>query len=198
MENEQELIERLKQRDSRAFKTLVEEHRDRVYNTCLGFLHNSEDAEDTAQEVFMQVFDAIDTFHGESSLTTWIYRIATTKSLELIRHHKRKKRWAFFQSMMSRDEKEPDEMEGGDFFQHPGIVLEQKERAAILMKEIGKLSENQRVAFTLHKIEGLSYEEISEVMETSVSAIESLIHRATKNVRKQLYDFYRNEKGSDI
>ncbi|MFH5884133.1 RNA polymerase sigma factor [Halalkalibaculum sp. DA3122] len=193
MENEEALIEQLKQRDSHAFKTLVEKHKDRVFNTCLGFVHNREDAEDLAQEVFIQVFDSIETFREEASLTTWIYQIAVAKSLELIRYRKRKKRWAFFRSMMNKEGKDPDRLAVDHYFEHPGLALEQKEQANILMKEIEKLTENQRVAFTLQKIEGLSYKEIADVMETSVSAVESLIYRATKNLRKQLYDYYSNE-----
>lgn len=193
MENEEALIERLKQRDSQAFQTLVEEQKDRVFNTCLGFLHNPEDAEDVAQEVFIEIFDSIDTYREEASLATWIYRIAVTKSLELIRYRKRQKRWAFFESL-KRNNDEPDEMAGDDPFVHPGVALENKERAAILFREIDKLAENQKTAFVLHKVEGLAYKEIAEVMETSLSSVESLIYRARQNLQKQLHDFYKNDQ----
>lgn len=191
MENE-EFVGRLKRRDAGAFRALVEEHKDRVYNTCVGFLHQKEDAEDLAQEVFIQVYDSIDTFREDSSLATWIYRIAVNKSLELIRHRKRKKRWAFFESLMNPGG-EPDEVRGDEFFVHPGIELERKERAEILFREIEKLPENQKVAFTLHKVEGLAYREIAAVMDTSLSAVETLIHRAKKNLQKQLYAYYNEE-----
>ncbi|MDR8391519.1 RNA polymerase sigma factor [Aliifodinibius sp. S!AR15-10] len=191
MENEQQLIERLKERDSQAFKTLVEEQKDRIYNTCLGFLHNHEDAEDTAQEVFITVFDSIDSFRNEASLATWIYRIAVTKSLELIRYRKRKKRWSFFEAVAN--EGNPDRVSAQDMFEHPGVALENKERSAILFREIDKLTENQKTAFILHKVEGLAYKEIADVMETSVSAVESLIHRAKTSLRKQLHKFYKDE-----
>lgn len=192
MENEDALIARLKQRDSQAFKTLVEGYKNRVYNTCLGFLHNHEDAEDMAQEVFIQVHDSIDDFCGDSSLATWLYRIAVNKSLELLRYRKRQKRWAFFQALMG-DSREPDDVSGEDPFVHPGIALENKERAAVLFREIDKLPENQKTAFLLHKVEGLAYKEVARVMETSLSAVESLIHRARKNLRNQLADYYNNE-----
>lgn len=191
-EYEEEFIGRLRSRDPKAFRKLVERHKDRVYNTCLGFLHNRQDAEDMAQEVFIQVYEAIETFRGESSLATWIYRIAVTKSLELIRHRKRKKRRAFFESLKRGDD-DPDEVSGEEFFVHPGIALEQKERAEILFREIGKLPENQKVAFTLHKVEGLAYKEIAEVMETSLAAVEALMHRAKKNLQKQLHEYYCDE-----
>ena len=69
-------------------------------------------------------------------------------------------------------------------FNHPGVVLDKKEDAATLFEVINKLPENQRIAFTLHKVEGLSYQEVSEVMKTTVSSVESLMHRAKNNLRK--------------
>jgi RNA polymerase sigma-70 factor (ECF subfamily) len=185
-----EFVEQLKLGNERAFKKLVELYKDRVYNTCLGFLHQREDAEDIAQEVFVQVWNSIGDFKGEAALTTWIYRIAVTKSLELIRYRKSQKRKSFFESMRA-DSIKPDEVSDGDFA-HPGVALEQKERAQILFRAIGRLSENQRVAFTLHKIEGLSYKEIAEVMEKTLSAVESLMHRAKQNLQDELYEYYKH------
>ncbi|MDX1637733.1 MAG: RNA polymerase sigma factor [Balneolaceae bacterium] len=190
MENEEALIARLKQRDRRAFNTLVEREKDRVFNTCLGFLHNREDAEDTAQEVFMELHESIDDFRGDSTLRTWLYRIAVTKSLELIRYRNRKKRWGFFQAMAADDPPDPDETPSDTGFDHPGVELEKKERATLLMHEIARLTEKQRVAITLQKLEGLSYSEIADVMETTVSAVESLVHRATRNLEQQLADYF--------
>jgi len=69
---------------------------------------------------------------------------------------------------------------------HPGVALEQKEDAGMLLKAISKLPDNQRVAFTLHKLEGLSYQEVSEIMGNSLPAVESLMHRARLNLRKIL------------
>lgn len=192
MENEEALIGQLQQRDEQAFRALVEEHKDRVYNTCLGFLQNMEDAEDMAQEVFIQVFNSIGDYRNEASLSTWIYRIAVTKSLELLRYRKRQKRRSFFESLLGSGP-DPDDISGDDPFYHPGVSLENKERSAVLFREIEKLGEKQKTAFVLHNVEGLSYKEIADVMKTSLSAVESLIHRARKNLQQQLQDFYRNE-----
>jgi len=186
-----ELITQLKLGNEKAFRQLVEQQKDRVYNTCLGLLHNPQDAEDVAQEVFIQVWNSIGDFEGKAALSTWIYRIAVTKSLELIRYRKSQKRQSFFQSL--KQDNDPDEISGDDFFVHPGIALEQKERAEVLFRAIDQLPENQKIAFTLHKVEDLSYKEIAEVMETSVSAVESLMHRAKKNLQDLLYEFYQEQ-----
>ncbi|MEX2347609.1 MAG: RNA polymerase sigma factor [Balneolaceae bacterium] len=190
---ESSFIKQLEERDEDAFKQLVNEHKDRVYNTCLGFLRNPHDAEDISQEVFIQVFDSISDFREDASLSTWIYRIAVTKSLELIRYRKRKKRSGFFDALNSLFN-EPDEEADESEFMHPGLQLENKERAGILFGEIEKLTEKQRVAFTLQKVEGLSYQEVADVMEQSVPAVESLIHRAKENLKKQLHTYYQQNE----
>ena len=186
--NEQELIALLKERDESAFKQLVLTWQDMVYNTVLGIVQHEEDAEDVSQEVFVQVFQSISSFKSESKLSTWIYRIATTKALDHLRKKKRKKRFAFVQSLFGMQEQEK---ELPATFNHPGIILDNKEKAAVLFKALEKLPEKQKVAFTLHKVEGLSYQEIGEVMQTTLPAIESLIHRAKGNLKKQLTDYYR-------
>ena len=187
MTNETELIEQLKQGDEAAFKTIVEQWQDMVYNTILGIVQNETEAEDLAQDVFMKVFEKISSFKGDSKFSTWLYRIATTTALDHLRSKKRKKRFGFLQSLSggAGDEKEevPD-------FHHPGVKLDNKERAAVLFKAIDSLPENQKTAYTLHKLEGLSYRDVSEVLNTTVSAVESLMSRANQNLRKQLEEYY--------
>jgi RNA polymerase sigma factor (sigma-70 family) len=177
------LIQGLKAGDEAAFKQLVDLHQDKVYNTALGIVQNAEDAEDVAQEVFIQVYRSIHNFKGESKLSTWLYRIATTRALDLLRNRKSKKRFGFIQRLFG-DDNQP-EFELPDFH-HPGVSLERKENAARLFKAVAQLPENQKTAFILHKMEDLSYQEISEVMKNTVPAVESLMHRAKQNLRKIL------------
>ena len=191
--NELGFKERLEQGDEAAFKQLVNEHKDQVFNTCLGFLRNEHDAEDVAQEVFIKVYDCIADFREEASLSTWIYKIAVTKSLELIRYKKRQKRSGFFQALSSLFT-DPDDKVVRESHTHPGIALENKERAQILFDKIENLTEKQRIAFTLQKVEGLSYQEVADVMELSVPAVESLIYRAKENLKKQLYNYYQQNE----
>jgi RNA polymerase sigma-70 factor, ECF subfamily len=186
--DERILVDRLKQGDEAAFKTIVETWQDMVFNTALGIVQNAEDAEDISQEVFVQVYNSVGSFKGDSKFSTWLYRITITKSLDHERRKKRKKRFAFVKSIFGEESQvvinPPD-------FHHPGVSLEKKESAAALFQAISKLPENQRVAFTLHKIEGLSYQEVSEAMKTTVSSVESLMHRAKNNLKKYLEDYYK-------
>ncbi len=185
--DESDLVNRLKQGDESAFRIIVETRKDLVYNTALGLLQNTGDAEDVTQEVFIKVYESVHQFKGESAFSTWLYRIAVTKSLEMIRNKKRKKRFAFITGLFG-DDNEPRH-DPPDFV-HPGVQMDNREKAAMLFKAINKLPDNQRIAFTLHKVEGIPYQEISEVMRITVSAVESLIHRAKANLRKSLEDFY--------
>src|SRR5512141_2200797 len=93
--DESQLVERLKKGDESAFRTIVATRKDLVFNTAVGLLQNAEDAEDITQEVFIKVYESVHQFKGESAFSTWLYKIAVTKSLELIRNRKRKKRFAF-------------------------------------------------------------------------------------------------------
>ena len=185
---EMELIEQLKRGDELAFKKIVELNQDLVYNTILGIVQQETEAEDLTQDVFIKVFENISSFKGESKFSTWIYRIAFTKALDFLRSRKRKKRFGFLQSYFSNENTEPDQVK--DFY-HPGIKTENKERSVILFRAIDKLPVTQKAAFTLHKLEGLSYREISEVMETTVPAVESLMSRANMNLRKHLEEYYK-------
>ncbi|MEO8148005.1 MAG: RNA polymerase sigma factor [Bacteroidia bacterium] len=191
--DEKDFISLLKSGEQSAFKTLVKNFGGKVFNTSIGILQNTEDAEDITQEVFAEVFQSLHQFKGESKLSTWIYRITVSKSLEFLRKKNRKKRFGFMQSLFSNDSAEP--IKDISHFHHPGVQLENKERSAILFAAINKLPENQKTAFILHKVEDLSYAEITEVMQVSLSSVESLMFRAKQNLQKLLGDYYeKNEK----
>lgn len=186
---EQELVKKLQQADQLAFKHLVDKYQDKVQNTCWGFVKSSTEAEDLTQEVFIEIYESIHTFKFESKLGTYIYRVAVNKSLDYIRKQKSQKRWGVILSILSWSENK--ELPSMPDWEHPGVTLENKERASILMSKVEELPDNQRVAFTLHKIEGLSYQEIAEVMQVSLPSVESLIFRAKQNLKKKLQGYYQ-------
>jgi RNA polymerase sigma factor (sigma-70 family) len=185
---EENLTERLKSGDQSAYRMLVSQFSGRVFNTALGLLQNHDDAEDISQEVFTEVFSSIGRFRGQSKLSTWIYRITVTKSLELLRSRTRAKRSAIIVSLFGKEHQL--NVSSTEPFYHPGITLENKEMAAILFKAIRQLPLNQRTAFTLHKLEQLSYAELAEVMGVTVSSVESLLFRAKKKLQELLSDYY--------
>ena len=189
--NDHELLNQIRAGQQSAFKILVETHQKRVFNTVLAIVQNFEEAEDVAQEVFIEVYQSVHKFRGESKISTWLYRIATTKALEEIRKKKAQKRFAFFTNLFNDNNEIIHESVE---FEHPGVILENKEKSKQLFKAINQLPDNQKVAYTLCNIEGLSYQEITEVMEVSLSSVESLLFRAKTNLKKSLHDMYYSQK----
>jgi RNA polymerase sigma factor (sigma-70 family) len=189
-QDQPELIIQLQQGNESAFRKLVDDYEGMVYNTVIGIVQNEEDADDVTQEVFIQVYQSIHSFKGESKLSTWLYRIAVTKALDHEKRKKRKKRFAFLESLFGNAKEEI--IHPADFH-HPGIVLENKEKAGELFSALQQLPGNQRTAFTLHKLEGLSHQEIAAVMEITLSAVESLMGRAKSNLKKILQDYYQHK-----
>ena len=181
-------ITQLKERDERAFKELVEQYQQMVFSTCLGIVHSTDDADDLTQEVFIEAFNSIDQFREDAKISTWLYRIAINKSLNYIRDNKRKR---LLQSIGVLNI--PDVPDDQHNFDLPYEALLEKQRSDMIHAAIDALPKNQRTAFVLSKYEDLSYKEIAEVMEISVSSVESLLFRARKSLQKKLLRCYRKE-----
>jgi RNA polymerase sigma-70 factor (ECF subfamily) len=190
--SEQFFIQRLKNREEQAYREMVERYSDLVYSTAYAIVQNELDAEDLTQECFVEITNAIYRFKGESKLSTWMYRIVTNLALYHLRSKKRKKRFGFLYSIDDSENKlNPiNNLKSADT---PFQVLEQKEKSKILFSALNQLPENQRIAFILHNMEQQSYKEICEIMELSLSAVESLIFRAKQNLRKQLEELYHEK-----
>jgi RNA polymerase sigma-70 factor (ECF subfamily) len=180
--SETEIIHKLLVKNEQTFRTFIETHQAKVFKVCMGFLHNREDAEDICQEVFIELYNSIQFFKGESSLLTWIYRIAVNKSLNAVQKRKRQQ---LFNKVMSSFKI------GTPAKEVPDAIMEQKETAEVLIMSINKLPENQKIAYTLAKYDDLSYEEISNIMNLSIPAIESLMFRAKAGLKKQLLNYYK-------
>jgi len=187
-----EIINQLKQGDEAAFRKLVGSYQKLVVNTCFGMVHNLEDAEDIAQDVFVEVYRNIQNFRADAKLSTWLYRIAVNRSLNHIRDNKKHKWFQSFENEVETKNRQLFQAESSHSDQ-PGYHMENEQRAVILHEAINSLPENQKVAFTLNKYEELSYQEIADVMEMSVSSVESLLFRAKKNLQKKLYKCYKKK-----
>ncbi len=190
--SEQELINALKQGQESAYKTVVNNYQLNVYNTCIGIVNNEDAAKDISQDVFIELFNSINKFRGDSKLSTWLYRIAINKSLNHVRDNKKYSLTKSIQRFFNSKEKEQN-IEITDLTAiNPIEVFEQQEHSSALKKAIEKLPTNQKTAFILKNYDDLSYKEITEIMNISMSAVESLIHRAKKNLQKELANYYRN------
>lgn len=183
MKPETEIIQAIVSGEQRAFKVLYAGYADKVYNTALSYSKSTEDAEEITQDVFVKIFKSAASFKGDAALSTWIYRIAVNTSLNYL---KKKKRFSLFKNTFRNAESVE--------FEHPGVLLENKENAATLYKAMECLPDTQKTAFILSYIEELPRQEVAAIMETSLKAVESLLQRAKKNMRTELGSLYPNRK----
>ncbi len=183
MTNDLHLLQSIANGDKTAFRQLYELFSEKVYNAAISYSQNEEDAEEITQDVFTKVFRNAAKFEGKSAVGTWIYRITVNTSLNYL---KKKNRFSFLQFGEVKTDK-PD-------FEHPGILLEKREAAKTLFKVIDTLPTNQKTAFILSFVEELPRQEVADIMEISLKAVESLLQRAKKNLRDRLENLYPNRR----
>lgn len=185
---DQQLVEQILLGNNRqAFEELVNRYQPLVVKTCRGFVASYADAEDLAQDVFIEAFQSLPGFRNDSKLSTWLYRIAVNKSLNFVRKQNRKGIIQSIESFFSGKNSQTQSMEIEDSSSNnPEKTIILRENKQILKSAINNLPENQRIAFILSKYQDLSYKEIAEVMDVSLPAVESLLFRAKANLQKQL------------
>lgn len=180
------LVRRLKDRDEKAFREMVEEYRDRVFSLTYRMLGSREEAEDLAQEVFITIFKSIDSFRGDSKFSTWLYRVTANHCKNRIKYLARRH---------DRDRTELTERieagGGGSLAvpraaPRPDAQLEGAQMEQILQQAIAELDEDQRILVILRDVEDLSYEEICAITELPDGTVKSRLHRARMALRKKL------------
>jgi len=187
--DEKELVKKLKQGKSEFFPELISKYKGVVFGHAMSYLRNAQDAEDVTQEIFVNIFNYIKNFRGDSSLSTWIYRITVNtcknklKQVSRLRSHiadepAENPEDGPAESMVScireKEEKEPDN------------VFVSNEVRNTVYRRMGELPEEQRQVITLRDIDGLSYEEIAKITKQSVQAVKSKLFRARENLRAKL------------
>ena len=155
-----------------------------VFNLALQYVQQKEDAEEISQDVFVAVYKSVKDFQFKSDLQTWIYRITINKSLDFIKSKNRKKRFAFITSLF-QDEQNEIYISSQDF-DHPGILMEQKEAIQKIFQDINSLPDTQKTVIILSKIEQKSQKEVAEIMNLSIKAVESLLQRAKINLKNKV------------
>lgn len=185
-ELERSLLRRLRDRDERAFRELLELHRDRVYNITFRMLGDSAEAEDVAQEVFISVFKTIDQFREESKFSTWLYRVA-------VNHCKNRIKYLARRHDRKRDELDETVHQGDGAIAgapvraaQPDRALEGAQMERLLQEAIGNLDDDHRIVVVLRDIEDLSIEEICDITGLPDGTVKSRLHRARLALRKKL------------
>lgn len=180
---DRELISKVVTQDREAIRQLVDRFQRNVIKTAYHLLGNMEDAEDLSQEIFIEIIRALPSFRHQSSLATWIYRITVNRAINQLKRNKRKEWFMQFSLRTLRPEDEPALHTG---FNTTEAEIERNEMNKILYHALSGLPKNQNIAFVLSKFEEKSYAEIAEIMQISLSAVESLIHRAKLNLQQTI------------
>ena len=187
---DEQLLSELKNGQEGAFRKLVEDHQHKIINICYRFVNDKNEAEDLAQETFIEIHKSIGKFRGQSSLSTWIHQIAVSKSLDFVRKQQRQKRGGKLMKLLKIGKDTIDIPAPSS--NQPDSIIEQNERRNVLNAALSKLPEKQHVAFVLSKYDGLSNNEVAKTMKLSVSSVESLLHRAKSKLRQLLKEYYEN------
>jgi RNA polymerase sigma-70 factor, ECF subfamily len=176
--------------DRDAFRTLFERYHRRAYALAFGVLRHQDDALDVVQDAFIKAHKYLDKFEGNSSFYTWLYRIVMNLAIDHLRKHRRVKPVELDES---RIEDGPDDglvprILGGN----PGRALQDKEIRTRIDRALDELSDNHRAVLVMRELEGLSYEEMAQVMECSKGTIMSRLFHARRNMQRRLLDLIEN------
>jgi len=183
------LVKRARQGDLGAYDELVRRYQERIYSTVYHMTSNHEDANDLAQEAFIKAYQALKTFKGGSSFYTWVYRIAVNKTINFLKQRKNK-------THMSLDDLDFNAEHDPDLV---ALISEKTPRREINLAELHeklneamqRLSEPHRLVVTLHDVQGLSHEEIAEIMECNIGTVRSRLFYARQQLQAYLSDYLK-------
>jgi RNA polymerase sigma-70 factor (ECF subfamily) len=187
---EQKLVQRLKRRDEAAFNELVRLYQGKIYRLVFRMIGDPGEAEDLAQEVFVTVFKSIDSFRGDSKLSTWMYRVATNHCKNRIKYlgrraHKQKKE---FDEVGDRDAIESASMSTSATVPRPDDLADARQTERIIRQALSELPEDQRELIVLRDIENMTYEEIKDVTGLPEGTVKSRLHRARLALQKRVQE----------
>ncbi|MDX1777897.1 MAG: RNA polymerase sigma factor, partial [Thermodesulfobacteriota bacterium] len=168
-----------------AFKELIKKHQGTVTGIIYRYTGNHNEVEDLAQDIFLKIYKAADSYVPRAQFKTWLYKVVANHCLNFFRSQKRKAFITSLDQSVSEDQN-PHIQRTDAQKEQPEILLQQQELQTALKKALSELPERQRMAIILHRFEGLSYKEVADTLGSSLSAVESLIFRAMNNLKETL------------
>jgi len=179
-----ELVRLARGGDRDAFQELVERYQRKVYGLLLGMLHDHEAAWETAQETFLRALRGLDQFKGDAGFHTWLYRIAVNLAIDYQRHEWRRPTVGVSDEVVESQPGIQEELRRND----PYRLVKNREIGARVRAAIDELTPEHRAVILLREVEGLSYEDISRVMECAKGTVMSRLHYARKKLQSMLRD----------
>lgn len=178
-EQENAVVRAVLNGDVNAFEMLVKEYEKNVYNLALRMVGNSEDAADMSQEAFIKAYNSLDSFRGDSKFSVWLYRIVSNVCLDFIRSRKRKQTVSL---SMEDDNGDDVELDIADDTQSPERLMDKRLTREAVRRGLASLPPGQRQILLLREIQGLSYDEIAEILNVEAGTVKSRIFRARKKL----------------
>ncbi|MCX7842764.1 MAG: sigma-70 family RNA polymerase sigma factor [Clostridia bacterium] len=183
-DSERLLLEKAKNGDVEAFEKLIEGSQKRVFNVALRMLGNHDDASEISQEVFIKVFKSIGSFKGNSSFSTWIYKITVNLCLDELRKRKNSRVISLDETIKIKDEEVRMQIE--DDGPSPDVEVEKRAIRQVVTQAIEKLSDEHKVVVILRDIQGFSYDEIAKLINCPEGTVKSRINRARQSLKEIL------------
>jgi RNA polymerase sigma-70 factor (ECF subfamily) len=181
----------VEERDEGAFNEIANRYGEKVFRLALRITHSAHIADEVLQEVFLTLVEKLDSFREESTFSTWLYRVATNASLIQIRNKKKHGKSMSLEDYVPYNEKGMlSETLLKDWSYSPDEIFAGKEGMELIERAIDELPEKYRIVFHLRDIEGLSNEEVGDILGLSISAVKSRIHRARLFLRDSLSDYF--------
>lgn len=181
-------VRQIRNGDEAAFATLVRRYEDRVLKVATAILHNAKDAEEVAQDVFMTVLHKIDRFRGDSTLATWIHRIATNTAL--MRRRRRRASVVSLDDMLPAIDEHGQLPGGGEWTARTTDPALEGEMDQMLSTALGRLDEKYRSVFLLREVQGYSTEETARMLDLRIPAVKTRLHRARLSLRRELAPYF--------
>jgi len=183
------LVHRSRKGDMAAYDELIRRYQERIYATIYHMTANHEDANDLAQETFIKAYQALRSFKGDSSFYTWIYRIAVNKSINFLKQRKHRAHMSL-NDLDFNAEHDPDlvALISDKTPRRDANLAELQEKLNAAMQ---KLSETHRMVVTLHDVQGLSHEEIGQIMDCNVGTVRSRLFYARQQLQAYLSDYLK-------
>ena len=181
-----------------AYDKIVELYQKRIYALSFNLMRNQMDAQDVAQEVLITLFKKIHTFQGKSAFSSWVYRITLNSSYMKLRSKKKEPKISIDELLPSFNSTGFQQEKIQDWSENTESLLFTNETREIIIKAVGLLPEKEKVVFLLRDVEGLSTEKVSEVLDLTIPAVKSRLHRARLFLRKKLsgyFEEYNSQKG---
>ncbi len=198
--DDQVLVDRYLEGETSAFDELMDRYEQKVYNLAMRMTGNPEDAYDMAQEAFLRVFKSLHRFRGNSSFSTWLYRVASNVCLDFLRKRKRSPVYISIDESLTGEDGEYQRQFEDGYSPDPEELVSRVEMQEAIQEQIGTLSDDHRLVILLRDAQGRTYQEIADILQISIGTVKSRLYRARRELRDKFtamelfnFDFVRTD-----